>query len=65
MYRDYPDKDKFFIGKKFIDKLAGTDKLRQQLVSGESLELVRSEWQLEIEAYKKQRKQYLLYLDFE
>ena len=65
MYRDYPNKDKFFIGKNFIDKLAGTDQLRQQLVSGESLELVKSEWQLEIEAYKKQRKQYLLYLDFE
>lgn len=65
MYKDYPDKDKFFTGKNFIDKLAGTDELRQQLVSGESLQIVRAKWQLEIEAYKNQRKRYLLYPDFE
>lgn len=65
MYKDYPDKDEFFTGKNFIDKLAGTDQLRQQLISNESLDIVRAEWQLDIGAYKKQRKQYLLYPDFE
>lgn len=64
-YKDYPEKDKFFTGKNFIDKLAGTDELRQQLIAGKSLDEVRATWQLGIEGFKKQRKQYLLYPDFE
>lgn len=49
----------------FFYKLAGTHKLQQQ-IEGEILEEeIRASWQNEIEIFKKIRKQYLLYSDFE
>jgi uncharacterized protein YbbC (DUF1343 family) len=63
MYRLTPKKDNFFIP--FFEKLAGTDKLRKQIQAGMSEEAIRATWAKELADYKKMRKKYLLYADFE
>ena len=62
-YKYYPDKDKFF--NSFFEKLAGTTRLREQVKSGIQETAIRQSWQKDIEAFKKIRKKYLLYKDFE
>ena len=59
----YPGKEKFFTG--FFTKLAGTTKLQEQIKSGYTEEQIRAGWQPDIMAFKKIRKKYLLYDDFE
>lgn len=49
----------FFIP--FFDRLAGTPRLRQQLLAGASPDEIRKEWQPELEAFKILREKYLLY----
>lgn len=63
MYQSYPDKEKFFTP--FFDKLAGTDLFAKQIKEGRSEEEIRKSWKIKIEEYKKVRKKYLLYEDFE
>jgi uncharacterized protein YbbC (DUF1343 family) len=60
-YRHYPDRSKFFLSSGFIDKLAGSDRLRQQILLGTPESKIRQSWQRDIEAFKKIRKKYLLY----
>jgi len=55
----------FFNKNNFFDKLVGTDQLQAQLKEGESRTTIQESWQEDLEAYKKLRKQYLLYKDFE
>jgi len=45
----------------FIDKLAGTDKLRKSVVSGKSFEEITVLWSEQLENFKKQRETFLLY----
>lgn len=59
LYRAFPDPDKFFIG--YIDKLAGTAELKEQIKQGMSADEIRATWQKDLEAFKKTRKKYLLY----
>lgn len=61
-YNAYPEKDKYFID--FFKKLAGTDKLREQIKSGMSEAGIRKTWQKDLKAFKDTRKKYLLYKDF-
>lgn len=63
MYESYPVKDKFFTS--FFDKLAGTDALRKQIILGKTEEDIRKSWKIKIDNFKKIRKKYLLYTDFE
>ncbi len=63
MYKAYPEKDKFFIP--YFEKLAGTKDLRKQIESGMSEEEIRKSWEPKLGEYKKMRKKYLLYTDFE
>lgn len=63
MYQAYPDKQKFFNA--FFTKLAGTTMLQQQIQQGLSEAEIRKSWQKGIDDYKKIRKKYLLYPDFE
>ena len=63
MFQQYPDKEKFF--SPFFDKLAGTSALREQIIKGESEENIKKSWQPGINKFKKIRKKYLLYPDFE
>lgn len=55
----------FFLKTLFIDKLAGTDQLRKDLLAGKTVNEIRQAWQKDLEAYKQMRKKYLLYPDFE
>ena len=63
MYRSYPEQQAFF--NNFFVKLAGTEQLQQQIAAGLSAEEIRASWQEELQAFKKIRKKYLLYADFE
>ena len=60
-YRQYADKEHFFTNANFFDKLAGTDQLRQQIISGMSEEEIRQSWQEDLDHFKSIRKKYLLY----
>ena len=60
-YQEYPQKEKFFLANNFIDKLAGGDHLRKQIIAGMSEEDIRASWQDGLKAYKAMRKPYMLY----
>ncbi len=60
-YAKYPNKNSFFLKNKFIDKLAGSDQLRKQILSGASEEMIRKSWERDLEKFKQIRKKYLLY----
>ncbi len=71
-YKLFPAKDSFFIKAKsgkeedyFFNKLAGNADLMQQLKSGQTEEAIRKSWEPKLEVFKKIRKKYLLYPDFE
>ena len=61
-YDYFKGKDGFFNG--FFDKLAGTDKLRKQILEGKTEKEIRLSWQAGLESFKKIRGKYLLYEDF-
>ncbi|WP_242693100.1 DUF1343 domain-containing protein [Sabulibacter ruber] len=62
-YQKSGQKEKFF--NNFFKSLAGTDELQKQIMAGMSEKEIRNSWKPGLEAYKKMRKQYLLYPDFE
>ena len=55
------DKSKFFLANNGIDRLAGTDQLRLQLLAGVPAQKIRASWQPALNAYKQTRQKYLLY----
>ena len=64
-YKLFPGKDSFFLKNNFINKLAGSDMLQQQIKAGKSEAEIRQSWQAGLTAFKLVRKKYLLYPDFE
>ena len=60
-YHHYPDKKRFFLKNHFIDRLAGSDLLRRQVLSGESEVQIRKSWQKDLTKFRKIRAKYLLY----
>jgi len=52
---------KLFNSPDFMDKLAGTNKLRQQLEQGWSEALIRQSWQTDLQQFRHKRQPYLLY----
>ncbi len=64
-YRLFPNKDSFFLKNNFFHKLAGNDVLMQQIKSGKTETEIRKSWQPKLLEFKKMRKKYLLYADFE
>ena len=60
-YRNYADKEHFFLKNNFFDKLAGTDQLRKQIISGASEEEIRESWKEGLDRFKEVRAKYLLY----
>jgi uncharacterized protein YbbC (DUF1343 family) len=58
-----PDKSKFF--NPFFTKLAGNTTLQKQIIKNESDAKIRASWSAGIAKFKKIRKKYLLYPDFE
>jgi uncharacterized protein YbbC (DUF1343 family) len=61
MYSRYPEKDKFFIP--FFEKLSGTRKLREQIISGATETEIRASWEPGLKAFRVIRAKYLLYKD--
>ncbi|HZI53651.1 MAG TPA: DUF1343 domain-containing protein, partial [Chitinophagaceae bacterium] len=66
------NKDSFFILPKsgkmeesFFNKLAGNNELWQQIKSGKSEDEIKKSWAPALSEFKKIRKKYLLYEDFE
>jgi uncharacterized protein YbbC (DUF1343 family) len=72
MYDSFPKRDSFFVAsgadnekKYYFNKLAGNASLMEQIQSGLSENTIRASWQKGILKFKKIRKKYLLYQDFE
>lgn len=63
MYKALGNKPGFFTGS--FDKLAGSDELRIQIQSGMSEQKIRESWEPGLKEFKKMRRKYLLYPDFE
>lgn len=64
-YNHFPNKDQFFLKNNFFDKLAGNSTLRWQIINGRTENEIRASWQKGLNEFKKIRKLYLLYPDFE
>ena len=73
-YQLFPDKEHFFIRPKkepsspqdySFNRLAGNDTLMAQIKAGVSEEEIRKSWNPELEHFKKIRKKYLMYQDFD
>ncbi len=62
-YKLFPGKDTFFL--KSFNRLAGNNILMQQIKEGKSEEEIRKSWEPKLSEFKKTRKKYLLYPDFE
>lgn len=66
LYKAFPEKAKFFDYSQSkqmndINKLAGTDLFKQQIIAGTSEEEIRKSWEPGLSQYKEMRKKYLLY----
>lgn len=66
LYNAYPDKARFFDRSQSrqmndIDRLAGTENLKKQIIAGTPEADIRKSWEPGLSNFKKTRKQYLLY----
>lgn len=61
MYGETDDPSAFFLKSGFIDKLAGTDRLRRDVAAGKSAAEIRASWQADLEAFEKIRTRYTIY----
>lgn len=64
-YKLFPGKDSFFLKNNFINKLAGNNQLAKQVKEGKTESEIRRSWEPQLSEFKKIRKKYLLYEDFE
>jgi uncharacterized protein YbbC (DUF1343 family) len=64
-YELFPDKEKFFLASNYFNKLAGTNVLMQEIKEAKSENEIRKNWQPALDNFKKIRKKYLMYDDFE
>lgn len=53
--------EKFFLDNNFIDKLAGSDQLRKQILAGKNEQEIKETWQPGLVAFLKIRAKYLIY----
>ncbi|NKI27743.1 DUF1343 domain-containing protein [Arenibacter sp. 6A1] len=60
-YNGTNPKDKFFNNNKHFDRLAGTPKLKEQIIQGKSIEEIRATWNKGLEEFKNIRDKYLMY----
>lgn len=54
-------KEDFFNRYKQFDRLAGSKKLREQIISGKTFEEIKETWQTDLSPFKEIRKKYLMY----
>lgn len=64
-YHKYENEKEFLTRERWLNLLAGTDKLISQIRQGLSENEIVNSWQPELEEYKRMRKKYLLYPDFQ
>ena len=64
-YNIFPEKDSFFLKTNSFNRLAGNDLLMQQIKQGKTEDEIRKSWEPALTEYKKIRKKYLLYDDFD
>lgn len=64
-YKLFPDKENFFKKGNGFNRLAGNDELMQQIKDGKTEQEIRASWEPKLSEFKKIRKKYLLYPDFE
>ena len=57
-YNECPDKSKFF--NSFFNKLAGTDKLKEQIISGFTEQQIKYSWKNNLSIFNILRKKYLI-----
>lgn len=62
-YKAFPVKDSFF--NKGITRLVGNEELVQQIKAGKPEAEIRKSWEPKLNEFKRLRKQYLLYPDFD
>ena len=62
-YKDYPEKESFFLASLFFDKLAGNAKLREMIQAGYTEQQIKDTWEPGLTAFKQTRKKYLIYQD--
>jgi uncharacterized protein YbbC (DUF1343 family) len=58
-YKECDEKENFF--NNFFDKLAGTDKLRKQIIAEKTQKEIKESWQVDLEEFKEIREKYLIY----
>ncbi|MDO6720305.1 DUF1343 domain-containing protein [Psychrosphaera sp. 1_MG-2023] len=62
-YQMFKENDlEFFERPEFMDKLAGTDKVRKSILAGHSIEQIKQQWQPGLQKFLADRKPYLIYL---
>lgn len=64
-YKLFPQKDSFFLKTNSFNRLSGNDVLMKQIKAGTSEDEIRKSWEPSLSEFKKIRKKYLLYDDFE
>ena len=64
-YRLFPGKDSFFLQSNGFNRLAGNDVLMQQIKDGKTENEIRKSWEPALNEFKRIRKKYLLYADFD
>ncbi len=63
-YKNYKNKDQnFFLKNLFFDKLAGSDELRKQIISGKTAEEIKASWKKDLENFQQIRAKYVIYED--
>ncbi len=62
-YRNVDDKENFF--NPFFSRLIGNDQVADMVKKGASITQIRKTWEKDVAEFKKMRKKYLLYNDFE
>jgi len=61
-YKAFAQKDSFFIP--YINTLAGSTQLRDQIIAGMTADEIRNSWKKDLEKFQTIREKYLLYSDF-
>jgi len=59
LYKEYPDKEHFFIP--YFTKLAGSETLKKQIIAGKTEAEIRQSWEPALSKFKVTRSKYLLY----
>jgi uncharacterized protein YbbC (DUF1343 family) len=61
MYKETAQPEKFFNKNGYFENLAGTTKLREQIILGLSEQEIRQSWETDLSSFKKVREKYLIY----